>query len=289
MELLLKLFFQIADGIEDWQLFQRLGSAEVNGGRVSKGGDLIAQLISNLTSRVEDPRLLEKVRREAAHRVMAQGRGDPRPAKLDDEHPRLHSGPGGGPIAVEELGIYDQRTDETTPIIWQGELLVVEGRTTPMYSQEALMANGSSHFRVRKQALRGRGTNEVVVPLIPDSTQMTFCNAHISGETLWVFGTNDDTRWGGAARSQVHAFWSSDPALQRWNHSLALQLPVGYTAFNTDVTTGPDGWSFMAVELGKPAAIVGVPFTTVFAKTRSSHGRCRRAGSGHPKAHAGSG
>ena len=65
--------FQIADGIEDWQLFQRLGSADLNGGRVSKGGDLIAQLISNLTSRVEDPRLLEKVRREAAHRVMAQG------------------------------------------------------------------------------------------------------------------------------------------------------------------------------------------------------------------------
>ena len=62
-----------------------MGSAEVNGGRVSKGGDLIAQLISNLTSRVEDPRLLEKVRREAAHRVMAQGRGDSRPAKLDDE------------------------------------------------------------------------------------------------------------------------------------------------------------------------------------------------------------
>ena len=90
-----------------------MGSAEVNGGRVSKGGDLIAQLISNLTSRVEDPRLLEKVRREAAHRVMAQGRGDPRPAKLDDEHPRLHSGPSsGGPIAVEELGIYVQRTDE---------------------------------------------------------------------------------------------------------------------------------------------------------------------------------
>jgi hypothetical protein len=42
------------------------------------------------------------------------------------------------------------------------------------------------------------------------------------------------------ARSQVHAFWSSDPALKVWNHSIALQLPVGYAAGKIPVITPVD-------------------------------------------------
>jgi hypothetical protein len=54
-----------------------------------------------------------------------------------------------------------------------------------------------------------------------------------------------------------------------WNHSIALQLPLNYAAWNTDVTEGPGGYSFMAIELNAPADIVGNPFTSVFAKTTS--------------------
>jgi hypothetical protein len=61
----------IADGIEDWQLFKRLGVDEMS---INKGDDLIAQLVRNMTSRTQDSGLLERVRREAAHRVMAQQR-----------------------------------------------------------------------------------------------------------------------------------------------------------------------------------------------------------------------
>jgi len=61
----------IADGIEDWQLFSRLG---VDGSSISKGDDLITQLVRNMTSRTGDPTLLEKVRRQAARRVLAQHR-----------------------------------------------------------------------------------------------------------------------------------------------------------------------------------------------------------------------
>jgi hypothetical protein len=195
---------------------------------------------------------------------------------------------GVGVVEEVELGIYDINSAETTPILWHGELMLVEGRLDSAkpgenrihVGGEPLLANGSSHFRVRRQVLLGHGSNEVVVPMIPDSTQISFCNAHVqhsgpggalgnSSQTLWVFGTNDDTRWGAPARSQVHAFWSSDPALKDWNHSIAITLPDGYVAFNTDVTAGPGGYSFMAIELNAPAAIVGVPFTTVFAKTPS--------------------
>ena len=61
----------IADGIEDWQLFSRLGTS--GGSSISHADDLITQLISNITAvgRVEDPALLERVRRQAAHRIMA--------------------------------------------------------------------------------------------------------------------------------------------------------------------------------------------------------------------------
>jgi hypothetical protein len=38
---------------------------------VSKADDLIAQVVSNETARHEDPGLLENLRRQAAHRIMA--------------------------------------------------------------------------------------------------------------------------------------------------------------------------------------------------------------------------
>ena len=61
----------IADGIEDWELFNRLGT-HVHPASVSRADDLITQLVSNITShRVYEPALLEGVRRQAAHRIMA--------------------------------------------------------------------------------------------------------------------------------------------------------------------------------------------------------------------------
>ena len=66
----------VADGIEDWQLFRRLG---LDNASISNGDDLITQLIRNMTSRTGDPALLEHVRRQAARRVMAMA------AKTDDD------------------------------------------------------------------------------------------------------------------------------------------------------------------------------------------------------------
>ena len=58
----------IRAGIEDWELFQRLGyTADM----VSHAADLIRMTVVNDTSRKEDPLLLERLRREAARRVIA--------------------------------------------------------------------------------------------------------------------------------------------------------------------------------------------------------------------------
>jgi hypothetical protein len=61
---------------KDWELFNKLGASTAS---ISHAADLIIQLVMNETARTEDPALLEKVRRQAAHRVMAaEQRGRPR-------------------------------------------------------------------------------------------------------------------------------------------------------------------------------------------------------------------
>lgn len=57
----------IRDGIEDWSLFSMLGMNHT----LSSAADLITQLVVNGTERHSDPSLLENVRRQAAHRIMA--------------------------------------------------------------------------------------------------------------------------------------------------------------------------------------------------------------------------
>ena len=60
----------VADGIEDWQLFQRLGSSHSSThGAVSDADDLITRVISNLTQWNDDPLALERARRMAARRI----------------------------------------------------------------------------------------------------------------------------------------------------------------------------------------------------------------------------
>jgi hypothetical protein len=61
----------VRSALQDWELFNKLGA---NSASISNAADLISQLVTNETMRHEDPSLLEKLRREAAHRVMAAER-----------------------------------------------------------------------------------------------------------------------------------------------------------------------------------------------------------------------
>jgi hypothetical protein len=59
----------IVDGIEDAALWAQLGVDGSTG--LSRGADLIQQLVINGTHRNESPALMESVRRQAAHRIIA--------------------------------------------------------------------------------------------------------------------------------------------------------------------------------------------------------------------------
>ena len=58
----------IRAGIEDWELTNRLGYSTT---LISNAADLLRQTVVNDTSRREDPVLLERLRRQAARRIIA--------------------------------------------------------------------------------------------------------------------------------------------------------------------------------------------------------------------------
>jgi hypothetical protein len=68
-------------------------------------------------------------------------------------------------------------------------------------------------------------------------------------------------KWGG---SKITVFRSKD--MEKWEERLALHVP-GWELFNTSVCKA-DGRYIMAVEVGGPKEVVGVPFTIFFAESK---------------------
>ena len=145
---------------------------------------------------------------------------------------------------LSKLGLYDYMVQESTPIVFNGALLMIEsllsidpqwaGHWNPAY------ANCSGYFRVRNQA------SGVVITNLTSSCNYAFGTATVYKDdagldTLLIFGT----AWSGPYRQSgpcaaattcvVSAFSSVDPALQVWNTVAPLLHPGGST-YNVDVT-----------------------------------------------------
>lgn len=103
-----------------------------------------------------------------------------------------------GALRMRELGVYDMMSEETTPFLWFGKLMLVEkiGGNTIILPKDQRQPTGS-YFRIREQVLLGHGTNDVAVPLVPGSRFLSYVSGYVdetsntSRPTLWVFGTND--------------------------------------------------------------------------------------------------
>lgn len=177
-------------------------------------------------------------------------------------------------LPLRKLGLYLPGFYETTPVVLRGRLLLVEcihdGR--PMLASPKAAASepfkNHTYYRVREPGYNGT----LVVPVVPQSVGFHFVSAlvtdaHEEGEALWIFGTVDPPLGGGPhGRTQIFAWSSHDSGLRDWNRTMALQLPPGYSAWNTDVApVGKTGSFVMAIELQAPQSVVGVPFSTAFA------------------------
>jgi hypothetical protein len=152
---------------------------------------------------------------------------------------------GKGP-AIKKLGTLDLLMVETTPVVFKGRLYRFE------YVRDNYPANktGASYFRFIDVA-----TGEA--PPAFARGQHLGC-AFVEDDTAYAFGVD---KWGG---SKVTAFKSKD--LGKWEEHLALHLP-GWGLYNTSVCKA-DGRYVMAVEVGEPKEVVGVPFTIFFAESK---------------------
>ncbi|MDG3006407.1 hypothetical protein [Paludisphaera mucosa] len=146
---------------------------------------------------------------------------------------------------IRKLGTIDVNMVEATPIVFRDRLYRFE------YVRKDYRPNttGDSYFR-----LVDVETGEAS-PAFAQGYDLG-C-AYAEGGSIWAFAVND---WDG---SKVVAFKSDD--LKTWEVHPALDLP-GWGLFNTSVCKAGDRY-VMAIEVGKPPEVVGVPFTTRFAES----------------------
>jgi hypothetical protein len=168
--------------------------------------------------------------------------------------------------AVSKLGVYDYMTEESSPIIFNDALVMLESIPTSYADFSPAFASCTAYFRVRDMK-----TLTVIVN-ISASCGICFGAATVvpgatpgAPETLVVTGTEWDRTassaagalgWSGPCAGPtpvnctVHVFSSSSPQLEdaSWSHAV-VAVPFG--VYNTDVTAVPaaagGGWT-MALE-----------------------------------------
>jgi hypothetical protein len=147
---------------------------------------------------------------------------------------------------IQKLGTIDLLMVETTPAVFKNRLYRFE------YVRDNYHVNktGASYFRFI-DVQTGKAT-----PAFAKGKHLG-C-AFVEGDTVYAFGAD---KWGG---SKITLFKSKD--MEKWEDGLALHLP-GWELFNTSVCKA-DGGYVMAVEVGGPKEVVGVPFTIFFAESK---------------------
>lgn len=152
---------------------------------------------------------------------------------------------------LTKLGTVKINTVESTPVVWEGELLRFEWVRNLNWG-----ASG--------------GVNRAVgcyqfVNMKNEETVCTFANDHSFGccysenGKMYVIGVR-----GNGGGNILDLFVSSD--LENWECSTVLTFPEGISLFNTSICKG-DGKYIMAIEIGGTHEAVGVPFTCVFAQS----------------------
>ena len=155
-------------------------------------------------------------------------------------------GPDSPKPKIQKSGTLDLGMVETTPVVFQGKLKRFE------YVRKDYRGNttGASYFRFVNVA-DGRASASFA------KDKHLGC-AYVEGDEAFVFGVE---AWGG---SKISMFRSKD--LEHWESRQVLELP-GWTLFNTSVCKA-DGRYVMAIEVGAPTKVVGVPFTIRFAESK---------------------
>ena len=148
---------------------------------------------------------------------------------------------------IRKIGTLDLDMVETTPVVFQDQLYRFE------YVRPGYQANktGDSYFHFI-DVENGKATPAF-------SKTFDLGCAYAEDGTMWVFGVDN---WDG---ENIFVFRSND--LEHWEQRPALKLP-GWGLFNTSVCKAGNRY-VMAIEVGKPPEVVGVPFTMRFAESKN--------------------
>ena len=146
---------------------------------------------------------------------------------------------------IRKLGTIEADLVEATPIVFRDRLYRFE------YVRPGYHANktGDSWFHFVDV--------ETGKPSAPFAHGYDLGCAYVEGDAVWAFGV---TQWDG---DTIAVFRSTD--LEHWEKCSELKLP-GWGLFNTSVCKAGDRY-VMAIEVGRPPEVVGVPFTTRFAES----------------------
>ena len=184
------------------------------------------------------------------------------------------------PPAVTKLGVYDYFTEESTPIMFNGALLMLESIPAVYPFYDPAFSACSAYFRVRDMR-----TLSVVVN-ISATCGMAFGAATVipgaggASDSLLVTGTEWDRRslagagWSGPCAGAapvnctVHLFTSSSRALEdaSWVQHPAIRVP--FSIYNTDPMRVP--------------AAAGLPWAWVMALESGATGRFLASASADP-------
>ena len=159
---------------------------------------------------------------------------------------RAGAGAEGRRPIIKKLGTIDCHMVETTPVVCKNRLLRFEYVRANYYANKT----GNSYFRFVDVATRQ--------PTTSFAQGYHLGCAFAEDDWMYAFGVE---KWGG---STIRMFRSKD--LKAWATLSALTLR-GWGLFNTSVCKA-GGRYVMAIEVGSPPEIVGVPFTIFFAESQ---------------------
>ena len=147
-------------------------------------------------------------------------------------------------------GTLDIDIVEATPVIWKDRLYRFEWIRYEFGRGYWNNKEGAAHFRFTDME-----TEETTVPF---AHGYSYGSAYTEEGRAYAFGVHESGH-------RLDVFWSSD--MVHWDSAVALEFPSDWSLFNTSVCKG-DGEYVMAIEIGGPSEVCGVPFTIVFAKSK---------------------
>lgn len=140
---------------------------------------------------------------------------------------------------------------ETTPVVWQDELLRFEWVRNNEWGAVNGITREVGCYRLTRMADNA--------PVCEFAQDHAFGCCHAEDGVMYAYGVRGE---GGG--NVIDAFWSSD--LQNWEEKEIIRFDEGISVFNNSVCKGPDGY-IMAIEIHGETPWPKKGFTCVFAKS----------------------